>query len=148
MLHRPQQIEELIGHHLHRPGNLPLRNLARNLSAHRPHFTLEVPNTCLAGISLAKHAKRFFRQFEFDFIDAVLFDLARDQEALRNLDLLFERVAREFDHFHAVAQRRRDRVDYVCRGDEQHTREIERNFEIVIAELAVLFRVEHFEQRR
>ncbi len=40
------------------------------------------------------------------------------------------------------------RPQLVRRGDEQHVREVERHFEVVIAEGVVLRRVEHLEQRR
>ena len=39
-------------------------------------------------------------------------------------------------------------VEAVGRADEQHLRQIERQIEVVIAEVDVLFRIEHFEQRR
>ena len=68
--------------------------------------------------------------------------------AARDRHLLFGRVAVESDHFHAVEQRRRNRVGDVGRRDEQHLREIELDVEIVIAERVVLRRVEHLEQRR
>ena len=39
-------------------------------------------------------------------------------------------------------------VQPVGRGDEEHLAQIERHVQVVIAELAVLLRVEHFQQRR
>ena len=46
------------------------------------------------------------------------------------------RVARQLDHLHAVAQRRRDRVEHVRGGDEEHLRQVERHLEVVVAEAA------------
>ena len=66
---------------------------------------------------------------------------------LRDLDLLLLGVAGELDHVHAVAQRRRDRVELVRGADEQHLREVERHIEIVVAEGRVLLGVEHLEHR-
>ena len=43
---------------------------------------------------------------------------------------------------------RADRLGDVRRGDEEHLRQVVRNLEVVVAELPVLFRVKHFEQRR
>ncbi len=43
---------------------------------------------------------------------------------------------------------RRNRIEHVRRGDEQHLGQIERHVEVVIAERVVLLRIEHFEQRR
>ena len=80
--------------------------------------------------------------------EAVLLGLARDQEAIRDVDLLLLGVTGEFEDLHAVAQRLRNRIHPVGRGDKEHLRQIERHVEIVIAERRVLLRVEHFHQRR
>ena len=79
---------------------------------------------------------------------AVVLDLLVDQVIGGDLQLLFLGVAGDLEHFHAVAQRRRNRIEHVGRGDEQHLRQIERHVEIVIAERVVLLRIEHLEQRR
>jgi hypothetical protein len=50
----------------------------------------------------------------------MLVQLARDQEATRDVQLLVFRVAGERDHLHAVEQRRVQRAQLICRGDEQH----------------------------
>ena len=57
-------------------------------------------------------------------------------------------VTGELDDFHAIAERRLNRIEHVRRRDEHHVREIERHAEIVVAEREVLFGIEHFEQRR
>ena len=64
----------------------------------------------------------------------VALDLARDQVAAGDLVLLLGRVAGELDHLHAVAQRRRNRLEDVRRRDEHHVREVERQVEVVVAE--------------
>src|ERR1043165_1435747 len=61
--------------------------------------------------------------------------------------LLFLGVTRDFDHLHAIAKRRRNRIENVRRGNEQHLREIERHVKVVIAEHVVLLRIEHLQQR-
>ena len=66
----------------------------------------------------------------------------------RDLKFLFFGVTGEPDHFHAVAQGGLDRIEHVCCRHEHGVREIEDHAEIVVAEAVVLFRVEHFEQRR
>ncbi len=85
-----------------------------------------------------------------DLVDAqsVLLDLARDQVALRDLDLLLLGVGAELDDLHAVQQRLRDGVQPVRRGDEEDLAQVERHVQVVIAELGVLLRVKHLEQRR
>ena len=67
---------------------------------------------------------------------------------LRDLDLLELGVAGELQHFHAVAQRLRNRVEHVRRADEHHVREVVLDVEVVIEEGVVLLRIEHLEQRR
>ena len=79
---------------------------------------------------------------------AVVLHLLRDQVLERDLQLLFLGVAGELEDFHAVAQRRRNRVEDVGRREEQDLGQIERHVEVVIAERVVLLRVEHLEQRR
>jgi len=73
--------------------------------------------------------------------------LLGDQESLSDLDLLRLRVAGEVQHLHAVAQRGRNRLQRVGRGDEHDLREVEGNIQVVVAEILVLLRVEHLEQR-
>ena len=81
-------------------------------------------------------------------LQAVRLELAAHQVTPRDLDLLFLGVAGELDDLHAVAQRARDGVELVGRGDEQHLRQVERHVEVVVAEGRVLLRVEHLEQGR
>ena len=71
-----------------------------------------------------------------------------DEELLGDLDLLLLGVAGELEHFHAVAQRLRNRVQHVGRADEHHVRQVVLDVEVVIEERVVLLRVEHLEQRR
>ena len=80
--------------------------------------------------------------------EAGAFDRFRREELLRDLHLLDFRVAGQLQHFHAVAQRLRNRVQHVGGADEHHVREVVFDVEIVIEERAVLLGVEHFEQRR
>ena len=80
--------------------------------------------------------------------EPVVLHLLVDQVIGRDLQLLFFGVAGDLEHFHAVAQRRRNRVEHVRRRDEQHLRQVERHVEVVIAERVVLLRIEHLEQRR
>ena len=61
--------------------------------------------------------------------------------------LLLQRIAGHFDDLHAVEQRPVDGVGGVGGGDEQHARKVERRFQIVVAEVVVLRRVEGFQKR-
>ena len=79
---------------------------------------------------------------------AVVGDLLGDQVLDRDLELLFLGIAGQLEHFHAIAQRRRNRIEHVRGRQEQHLRQIERHVEVVIAEAVVLLGIEHLEQRR
>ena len=81
-------------------------------------------------------------------VSPLAFELLRHQVLARDRDFLGLRVAGEVDDLHAIAQRRRDRVQLVGRRDEEHFAQIERQVEVVVAERVVLLGVEHFEQRR
>ena len=70
-----------------------------------------------------------------------------DEVALRDAELLVLGVAGELDDVHAVEQRPGNRVERVRGADEQHLREVERQVEVVVAEVPVLLRVEHLEHR-
>ena len=76
-----------------------------------------------------------------------LLELARHEVLARDHQLLLLGVAREADDVHAVEQRRRDRLELVRGADEEDARQVERQVEVVVAEVLVLRRVEHLEHR-
>ena len=80
-------------------------------------------------------------------LQAVLADLAGDEVAAGDVELLVDRVAGQPDHLHPVAERRRDRVEDVRGGDEDDLGEVEVEVEVVVAERVVLGRIEHLEHR-
>ena len=105
---------------------LALGELARDLAADRADLALEVAHAGLARVALDDLAQRLVGELELRLHQAVLLDLPRHQVALGDLELLLLGVAGQLDHLHPVAQRRRDRVELVRGGDEQHLREVER----------------------
>ena len=80
-------------------------------------------------------------------LQAVGLELAANQIAPRDLQLLVFGVAGEADDLHAVQQRPRNGVEHVGRGDEHDPREVERHPEIIVAKGRVLLGVEHFQHR-
>ena len=64
----------------------------------------------------------------------------------RNVEFLVFRVARNFDHFHTVEKRSRNRLECICRRDKHNFRQIQRYFQIMVSELSVLLGVEHFQK--
>ena len=51
-------------------------------------------------------------------------------------------------HFHAVLQSSGNGVQHIRRSDEEHLRQIVFHVQVVIDEHEILFRIEHFQQRR
>ncbi len=58
------------------------------------------------------------------------------------------RVPGHMDHFHAVQQRRWDGLKTVGSGDEHHLGKIKGDLDVMVAELAILLRIQHLQQRR
>ena len=87
------------------------------------------------------------RDLDLPGLEAVRLQLPLHQVAPGDLQLLAVGVAGEADDLHAVAQRPRNGVEHVRRGDEHHAGQVERHAQIVVAERVVLLGVEHFEQR-
>src|SRR3989442_1205898 len=54
----------------------------------------------------------------------------------------------KLEQLHPVEERRRDGVQHVGRADEQNSRKIELDVKVVVPEVRVLLRVEHFKQSR
>ena len=86
---------------------------------------------------------------EFDLFgpEAVALGLFRYEVAFGDSELLAFGVTGETQYLETILQRRRDRVQHVGSGDEESSRQIVLDIEIVILEGVVLFRIEHFEQR-
>ena len=74
--------------------------------------------------------------------------LLAHQKPRGNADFFVIAVAGQLDDLHPIAQRRLDRVDGVAGGDEHDLAQVQRNVQIVIAKIAILLWIEHFQQRR
>lgn len=72
--------------------------------------------------------------------------LFRQQVQLADLYFFIFRIAGQLDNFHSVQQRRRDSFYRVSGYDPENMGKIEGEFDIVITEGVVLFRVQHFQQ--
>src|SRR5215467_9268041 len=76
----------------------------------------------------------------------MLFQLAWNKVALGNLQFLGFGVAGQFDNFEPISQSRVNWFQPVRRRNEQNTRKIKRDVEIMIGERVVLRGIENFEQ--
>ena len=80
-------------------------------------------------------------------LQAVGLELAANQIAPRDLQLLVFGVAGEADDLHPVQQRPRNGVEHIGGGDEHDPGEVERHPEIIVAKGRVLLGIEHFQHR-
>ena len=73
-------------------------------------------------------------------------NLLGQQVTLGDLQLFLLRIGGHLDDLHTVQQRAGDGVHRVGRGDEHHPAQVEGQLHVVVAEGAVLFRVQHLQQ--
>src|SRR2546426_2525122 len=138
---------EIFGLDLDRLG-LALGDRSRNLAVDRPDLPLEVADAGLARVLADEPEERVVAHHELAFLETVLLQLLRQEEALRDVHLLVLGVTGESDDLHAVAERRDDRVLDVRRRHEDDLREVVRHLEVVVAERVVLLGVEDLEECR
>ena len=74
------------------------------------------------------------------------FELLRNQKARGNLVLFLFGVARDAQHFHAILQRLRNRMQHVGRADEHYLRKIVFHIQIMVGEGMIQLGIEHFHQ--
>ena len=91
------------------------------------------------------HAKEILLGLRFKMD---LYANVRPVRLLGDVKLFLLHIAGDLDDLHPVAQRRRNCLHHIRRGDKHHFREVERNLEVVIAERKVLLRVEDLQERR
>ena len=146
-LRRPSSSATLPRLTLTRLRRRPLRDLARDLAADRADLALELADAGLARVAGDDLAQRRVGDLRPGPLQPVALDLARDEVALGDLELLVLGVARDVDDLHPVQQRAGDAIEVVRGADEHDRREVERQVEVVIAERLVLLGVEHLEHR-
>jgi len=66
---------------------------------------------------------------------------------LGDVHLFIFRIGTDLDDFHTVQKRPRNRLRIICRRNEQHLRKVDRQFNVMILEAAVLLGVQYFEKR-
>jgi hypothetical protein len=111
-------------------------------------FAFEVPQAGFLRIQIDHGPQAFIGELNLRFCQTVFRDLFGNQVPSGDLEFLFFGVTGELDDLHAISERGLDRIEHVRSGNEHHVGKIERHSQIVVAERMVLFRIEHFEQRR
>ena len=94
------------------------RDFARDLAQPGCELALEIADAGFGGVIANRSQDRVVGDRDLLRRQAVVLEQFRDQMFLRNLQLLGLGVAGEPDHFHAVAQRRRHRVEDIRCADE------------------------------
>ena len=112
------------------------------------YFALQISNAGFAGVFADDFQQRFIRELDLFRTQPVGFHLLPDQKSLGDFELFVFGIAGELDHFHAVLQSPRNGVQHIRGRDEHHHREVELGIQVMIHKHVVLFRIEHFEQRR
>ena len=116
------------------------------LAADFGDFAVERAHAGFAGVVAHDVAHGRFADVHFAFAHAVALHLFGHEVLHGDADFFVFGVAREADDFHAVEQGGGD-VHAVGGGDEQYVAQIVVHFDKVVGEGAVLFGVEHFQQR-
>ncbi len=87
-------------------------------------------------------------ELELAGLHPVIFQLSWQQVAAGDLDFFRGCVAGQFNDFQAIPQRRMHGIQPVGGGDEKDFAQVKGNFEVVIAEMLVLLRIQDFQQGR
>ncbi len=148
MLHRPEVLFD------RRVGNavalllVSARHLHRDLAADGADLTLQIAKPGFLGIAGDDARDSGVGPDQRRLFDAVLLHLLRDEMLLGDGQLLLIGVAGQTNDFHAVEERRLNRVEHVRGDDEHHVRQVVGNAEVVIAEREILFGIEDLEECR
>src|SRR5262249_28280417 len=121
---RPEILDDVLVRDLDGPRRTLLRHPPRDLAEDLRDLPLELAQPRLARVLADDRAQRRRAELSEADAQAVLLDLLGNDVAARDVDLLLLGVSSQADDFHAVAQRRGDRIDHVGRADEEHARQI------------------------
>src|SRR5262249_6916502 len=111
-------------------------------------LAFQIAQARLARVAADYLGGRLEGELDFRVAKPVFSLLLWNQVPFDDLQLLFLGVPRQLQHFHAVAQGRRNRIEDIRRGQEQDPGKIKGYVQIVVLKGTVLFRIEHLEQRR
>ena len=121
--------------------NLEVESFAGELR----QFALEAADPGFASIVTDDTTNGGIGHREFAVFQAVSLELPPQQMAFRDFQLLVLGIARQPDDLHPVEKRLRH-VQRVRGGDEQHVRQVEIQFHVMVLEGVVLRRVANLQQ--
>ena len=128
-------------------GGLAFQYAAQRFSRQLCDFPLKRTHTRFPRVIADQITQSIVADREFLRLKPMGFDLLVEQMSLRNLQLLVLGIALQPDDFHAV-QKRLWQIKAVGRCHEHHVGQVQVDFEIMVIELVVLFRIENLKQCR
>ena len=131
--------------HLHRLVRA-LQQLYDALANHLVQQLLQASHTGFAGIALNNLLDSGVGNVELFFQQPGPFKQPRQQEVLGDGQLFFRDVSGQPNHVHPVKQWPWNRVELVGGADEQNLGQIHADIQIVVQEVAVLFRIQCLQQ--
>ncbi len=120
-----------------------IRSATLRQAAERP---LELAHARFARVTADDGQDRFVGNDQLLGRQAGVFAATGEQKTLRDLEFFLVAVASEADQLHPVQQGPRNGLGRVGGGDEEDSRQVERQIEIVVAKRRVLGRVEDFQE--
>ncbi|MNO77287.1 hypothetical protein D3C76_683900 [compost metagenome] len=118
-----------------------------HLAAHLGDLPLQATHTGFAGVVADNVANSLVLELKFGLLQAIGLDLLGRQVLDRDIDLFIFGVAGQTNHLHPIEQRRRN-VHGIGGAQEHHVGQVVVDFQVMVVEVVVLLRVEHFQQRR
>src|SRR6185503_6281606 len=138
---------QMLGHDIEDVA-LALRHLQRNLAGKSPDAALELSHSGLASVAADDGLQSFVCYVDLLFTKPGLSYLPGNQIPLGDVQFLLLAIAGEPDDFHSISQSRRNWAQLIRRRDEEDSRQVERQVDIVIPEREVLRGIEYLEKRR
>ena len=114
---------------------------ASDFATDSAYLAFKISDARFARKTLYKRFNAAFGEFYVKIFKPVFFNFRGNEIALGNLDFFFLGIAAYLYNLHTVEKRRGNGIERVRRGNEQHFRQVVRNFQISVAESGVLLGV-------
>ena len=118
--------------------------LLDHLAADLGNLPLEITYAGFTRVVADNVTDRILADKQFLFLEPVVPDLLGQQVPHGYIDLFILGIAGNADNFHAI-QQRTGNIHGICRCHKHRIRQVEVDFQVMVIESVVLFRVEHLE---
>ena len=123
------------------------RNPAGSLAANCSQFAFQLAHTRFTRITANQTAYRIIADLQLVRFQPMLFPLFGQQVTPGDLELFLIGVAGKLNYFHPVQKSSRDRIRCIGCRNKEHFGEVNRYFQKMITERAVLLRIKCLKQR-